>query len=72
MFVFVVVKITPIALANIKWRIFVVFAVFNAAFILMVYCFYPETKGLELEDILLLFAKGGGRALSARRGESAR
>ncbi|KAK9319983.1 general substrate transporter [Lipomyces orientalis] len=59
MFVFVVVKITPIALQNIGWRIFVVFAVLNFVFIPMVYCFYPETKGLELEDIPLLFAKGG-------------
>ncbi|GIJ92174.1 hypothetical protein Asppvi_011150 [Aspergillus pseudoviridinutans] len=58
MAVFAVVKITPIAFANIGWKTFIIFAVLNAAFIPIVYCFYPETKGLELEDIPLLFAKG--------------
>lgn len=46
-------------LANIGWKTFVIFAVLNAAFIPMVYFFYPETKGIELEDIPLLFHKGG-------------
>ncbi|KAI1489813.1 general substrate transporter [Biscogniauxia mediterranea] len=59
MAVFAVVKITPISFANIGWRTFVVFAVLNAIFIPMVYFFYPETKGLELEDIPLLFERGG-------------
>ncbi|KAL4936954.1 hypothetical protein BDV06DRAFT_216252 [Aspergillus oleicola] len=59
MAVFAVVKITPLAFDNIGWRTFVIFAVLNAVFIPMVYFFYPETKGLELEDIPLLFAKGG-------------
>ncbi|KAE8153679.1 general substrate transporter [Aspergillus avenaceus] len=59
MAVFAVVKITPIAFENIGWKTFVIFAVLNAVFIPMVYFFYPETKGLELEDIPLLFAKGG-------------
>ncbi|KAI0012427.1 general substrate transporter [Xylariaceae sp. FL0662B] len=59
MAVFAVVKITPIAFANIAWRTFVIFAVLNAVFIPMVYFFYPETKGLELEDIPLLFSKKG-------------
>lgn len=59
MAVFAVVKITPIAIQNIQWRIFIVFDVLNAAFIPVIYCFYPETKGLELEDIPLLFPKRG-------------
>lgn len=57
MAVFAVVKITPIAIENIQWRIFIVFGVLNFAFIPLVYCFYPETKGIELEDIPLLFPK---------------
>ncbi|CAG8076186.1 unnamed protein product [Penicillium salamii] len=57
--VFAVVKITPIAIENINWRVFVIFAVLNFLWIPIVYFFYPETKGLELEDINLIFAKGG-------------
>ncbi|KAJ0382748.1 hypothetical protein COL922a_011900 [Colletotrichum nupharicola] len=44
--------------ANIEWRTFIIFGVLNILFIPMVYFFYPETKGLELEDIPLLFTKG--------------
>jgi sugar porter (SP) family MFS transporter len=57
MAVFAVVKITPIAIQNISWRIFIVFGVLNFTFIPLVYCFYPETKGIELEDIPALFPK---------------
>ncbi|CAN8101721.1 unnamed protein product [Discula destructiva] len=68
MAVFAVVKITPISFANIGWRTFIIFAVLNAFFIPMVYFFYPETKGIELEDIPLLFVKGGvtGGVFSSR------
>jgi hypothetical protein len=52
-------ELTLLSIANIGWKTFVIFAVLNAAFLPMVYCFYPETKGVELEDIPLLFAKGG-------------
>lgn len=44
---------------NIGWRTFIIFAVFNACWVPIVYCFFPETKGLTLEDIDLIFAKGG-------------
>jgi len=44
MFVFVAVDSTPIVFHSIGWRTFTIFAVLNAAFILMVHCFYSETK----------------------------
>lgn len=46
-------------IANIGWRTFIIFAALNAFFVPMVYFFYPETKGLELEDIPLLFKDRG-------------
>ncbi|RHZ57385.1 sugar porter family MFS transporter [Aspergillus thermomutatus] len=72
MAVFAVVKITPIAFANIGWKTFIIFAALNAVFIPMVYCFYPETKGLELEDIPLLFAQGGitGGVMTSKGGRT--
>jgi hypothetical protein len=47
MFVFTIVKITPISFANIGWRTFIIYTVLNFAFVPFMYCFYPETKGLE-------------------------
>lgn len=86
--VFVIVKITPIAIgmlvlfspsdvqdspanpstANISWRVFIIFAVLNFLWIPIIFFFYPETQGLELEDINLIFAKGGltGGVFSSR------
>ena len=59
MCVFAVVEMTPPAIANISWRVFIIFAVFNALWVPLVYAFFPETKGLELEDVDHIFEKGG-------------
>ncbi|KAL0952866.1 hypothetical protein HGRIS_007086 [Hohenbuehelia grisea] len=59
MCVFAVVEMTPPAIANISWRVFIIFAIFNACWIPLVYAFFPETKGLELEEIDHIFDKGG-------------
>ncbi|KAJ5180931.1 Major facilitator superfamily domain general substrate transporter [Penicillium capsulatum] len=59
MCVFIVVQVTPTAIDNIGWQTFIIFACFCFAWIPMVYFFFPETKGLELEDVDHLFEKGG-------------
>ena len=51
-------QITPIALEKIGYRTYIIFAVFNATFVPIIYLFFPETKGLELEEVDKLFARG--------------
>ncbi|KAJ5627240.1 hypothetical protein N7528_004667, partial [Penicillium herquei] len=48
---FIIVEITPIAIQNIGWRFWIVFTVFNACFLPVIYLFYPETANRTLEDI---------------------
>ncbi|KAK7751259.1 hypothetical protein SLS62_006804 [Diatrype stigma] len=48
---FMVVEITPIGIDSIGWRFYIIWTVFNFAFIPIVYFFYPETAGRSLEDI---------------------
>ena len=59
-FNFLVVMITPVAIANIGWRTYIIWAILNFAFIFLVYFFYPETKGLTLEESDRIF-EGGNR-----------
>ncbi|CDS14393.1 hypothetical protein LRAMOSA06562 [Lichtheimia ramosa] len=54
---YVIVMITPPAIANIGYGIYVIFAIFNFLFIPIVYFFYPETKGRSLEELDVVFAK---------------
>lgn len=58
MFNFLVVMISPVAMANIAWRTYIIFAVLNFCFIFVLFFFYPETKGLELEQVDKIFLGG--------------
>lgn len=55
---FLVSEVTPIAVTNIGFYYYIVFAVVCAASIPIVYFFYPETAGRTLEEIDMLFASG--------------
>nr|CBV37345.1 hexose transporter [Colletotrichum graminicola] len=53
---FLIVMITPPAFANLGYRTYVMFAVFNAVIIPCVYFFFPEPKGRSLEELDVIFA----------------
>jgi hypothetical protein len=42
-------------LSNIGWQTYIIFAVFNIAFVPMVYFLFPETAGFTLEAVDLAF-----------------
>lgn len=52
---FVVGQITPPGTANLGSRYWIIFAVFNASFLPIIYFFFPETNGKSLEDIDEMF-----------------
>jgi hypothetical protein len=55
LFNFVITKITPLAIAHVGWRTFIMFAVFCLAMGVFVFLFVPETKQRTLEEIDVLF-----------------
>ncbi|KAL9584398.1 MAG: hypothetical protein Q9203_004674 [Teloschistes exilis] len=56
-FNFMVVMITPVAFASIKYKTYIIFAVINAFIIPVVYIFYPETAYRSLEEMDTIFRK---------------
>lgn len=51
-----IVQITPVSIENIGWRTYIIFAVLNACWVPIIFFFFPETKGLELEAVDALFS----------------
>ncbi|KAK8086711.1 Major facilitator superfamily domain- general substrate transporter [Apiospora phragmitis] len=48
---FCVVEVTPIGLQTLGWRFYIVWTVLNAAFIPVLWLFFPETADRTLEDL---------------------
>lgn len=54
-FNFLIVEITPPSVANIGYKTYIYFAIFNFCSFLIIYFFYPEVSGLSLEEIDIIF-----------------
>lgn len=48
---FMVVEITPPGIGSLGWKFYIIWTVFNASFLPIIYFFYPETAGRTLEDM---------------------
>ena len=46
-----VVEITPPGISSLGWKFYIIWTVFNASFLPIVYFLYPETAGRTLEDM---------------------
>lgn len=71
---YAIVLVTPIGIAAISWRYYLVYAVLNFSFVPVVFIWYVETAGLSLEEIDLAFEKktpGLCSSLSAASGHGA-
>lgn len=66
LFVYVIVVATPTAIANIQWKYYMLFAIFNFCFLPIIWHFYVETANLSLEQIDRLFEikHEAGKAIS--------
>ena len=53
---YAVVQFTPPAIHNIGYKTYIIFAILNAFWVPIIYLFFPETKGLELEAVDHIFA----------------
>ncbi|KAF7193680.1 Sugar transporter STL1 [Pseudocercospora fuligena] len=56
-FNFLVAEVTPVAFTDIGYRYFIVYAVLNAAWVPLLFVFFPETAGRSLEEIDAIFAE---------------
>lgn len=48
---YMIAEITPSGVANLGWRFWLIWATITAAFVPIVYFFYPETANRSLEDV---------------------
>ncbi|KAK7905434.1 hypothetical protein LTR67_000156 [Exophiala xenobiotica] len=58
MAVIVFTSAAPTAFTNIGWKYYLVFTILTAINVVIIWFFFPETKGLALEDVAEIFGDG--------------
>src|ERR1700744_1233761 len=64
---FLVFMTIPVSFATIGWKTYIYYAVFNAAFVPIIYFFLVETKGRSLEELDVVFATPGDPVKNEKR-----
>ena len=53
--------------ANIGWKTYIIYAILNASFTSIIYCFLVEAKERSLEEMDVIFATPGDSAKKEKR-----
>jgi hypothetical protein len=53
--IIMLVQVTPIAIAAISWRYFLIFVFTDLIFVIVFYFQFPETANIPLEEVAALF-----------------
>ena len=66
-FCFLVVMTIPTSFANLGWKTYFYYAVFNSVFVPIIYFFLVETKKRSLEELDVVFATPGDPVKNEKR-----
>ncbi|KAL1988465.1 hypothetical protein VTN96DRAFT_9520 [Rasamsonia emersonii] len=66
-FNFLIVQITPVSIANIRWKTCMIFFVLNLFFAAVIWLFYPEISGRTLEEMDMMYLGDNDRLIVVDR-----
>ncbi|CAK5277861.1 unnamed protein product [Mycena citricolor] len=67
---YLIVEITPVGISHMGWKFYLIWMMFNALFVPLIWLFYPETANRHLEDIDRLYREHPRMVLVYRNKEA--